>query len=722
MAENYRLAGLRATTRGMRATGFLKSAVAFSLLSILAHAANGQTRYASSDNMSGYVHWIDLYDSNNTRIDPAAENPQPYSPSKTCGRCHDYESIAHGWHFNSIDADAEHGRPGQPWVWSDERTGTHLPLSYRGWKGTHDPGALGLTRWQVAAKLSGYMPGGGVGSEESLAEKLAAESLVAEGSEDRTSVTGEVPVDCMLCHRNAGSGYSPFVWTEQIEDENFAYAPTAALGLGTVSGNMARLKEDFDPKAEDAASQLPKLTYEASQFRSDGKVFFDLVRKPKNDSCYYCHTNVDNDAVTGSRWLHDEDVHVQAGIACADCHRNSIDHLTVRGFDGEQHPAGASIASLSCQGCHMEQSAAPEPEFDSEFALSGRLGAPIPAHRGLPPLHFEKMTCTACHSGPVPSQIVGRHMNSITHRLGEHVKRTGEELPGIVGPVNLPVSFEIAAVGGQAGESGEAEAELSKKYTPHQLMWPSFWGLLKDDGEVQVLNPESVYAAVRKPLKVRRDFSEELSSVKLSLTERKALLGDDRARVKEEEWTPEESQKVAEAEATARTAQIAERMAASLAAIEEAAAALSGDENVANVRAIYVSGGQGFVRKGDAEIEMLDANQLGAAAEPYAWPMAHNVRPARQSWGATGCLECHSDDAEFFNAEITPVGVLPGQTPVAIKVHELHDTDMVRLSAWAQLFAGRSLFKIAGLIVLGLTCLLTVAAVAINVSRFWKHG
>ncbi len=684
-----------------------------------------QNRYASSDNLSGYVHWIDLYDANNTRIDPSVESPPPYSPEKTCGRCHAFDVISHGWHFNAVDREANHGRPGQPWLWSDERTGTHLPLSYRGWPGTHHPDDLGLTRWQVAAKLGGYLPGGGVGSLESLATSTGVDSeATGDAAEDetsteepthevvdRTSVTGPLPVDCMLCHRNRGSGYSPFVWTEQIENENFAYAPTAALGLATVTGNISRLKDDFDPTDPASQDKMPKVVYEQAKFRSDGKVFFDLVRKPKNDACYYCHSNQPAEAVLGQRWHHDEDVHFRAGLACADCHRNGIDHHTVRGFDGEQHPAGSLAASLSCQGCHMGTDT-----NGQHVPVPGRFGAPRPAHRGLPPLHFDKLTCTACHSGPLPSSQAQRQVNSILHKLGEHIKRTGEEQPGIVASVQLPLTVPNLSNDHESG--AEKDDHLATgKYAPHRLMWPSFWAVLRD-GQVEIPPPESVYDMIRKPLKVRRDFTEELASVRLPLSTRKELLGEDRYRVRDDDRTEEEQAKIAAAEATLRTEQVNERMAEALAELEA---------QYPGTQAVYVSGGQGFVRKGEAEIELLDADNLASsglsdAIKPYAWPIAHNVRPARQSLGATGCLECHSDGSLFFNTEIQPVGLLPDQTTVAVKTHELQQADMLRLGNWNQLFAGRSLFKILGLVALALTGLVTLSAIAWNFGSWWRGG
>ncbi len=684
-----------------------------------ARQSSAQGRYATSDSGSGYVHMIELLDANNTKIDPTAEFPQPYSPARTCGRCHEFDTIAHGWHFNATDPKAEPGRRGQPWIWSDARSGTHLPLSYRGWEGAYNPDVLGLSRWEVAAKLGGYLPGGSLGGGTTDASSTGAGPAASEAAErdvatskangsketvdsdnqsreanlDRTAITGEMPIDCLMCHNAQGSGYSPFVWTEQIAKQNFAYAPTVALGLAEVEGSMARLKT-FDPAATDAASKLPKLTYDASRFRSDGTVFIDLVRKPQDNACNYCHTNVSASSIGGTRWMHDDDVHTRAGLKCADCHRNGLDHQIVRGFEGEQHVGGSLMASLSCSGCHMgEQVAGADP-----LAQPGRMGAPKPVHRGLPPLHFEKISCTACHSGPALEHDVPRQVNSIIHRLGEHVKRTGDEMPAVFGPVNLPT-----------GDSPHPQAEDRGKYTPHRMYWPSFWGTI-EDGKVTPLNPEVAFDLIRKPLKVRRDFTSELAEVSLSLSQRRELLGEDRARVKDDARTAEEQEKIAAAEKQAREAQIDERMRGALSAIEE---------QFPGKQAVFITGGTGWVRYGDEKLKMLSGDELGEAAQPYAWPMAHNVRPARQAMGAQGCTECHSDQSPFFFADLQPVGLVPDQEIEPVKVHLLQHADLTKLHNWNELLVGRASFKIASLIALAATCLITLSVLAWNIGFNW---
>src|SRR5690606_5094141 len=146
-----------------------------------------QGRYATSDSGSGYVHRIELLDANNTKVDPTAEFPQPYSPARTCGRCHEFDTIAHGWHFNATDPSVDPGRRGQPWIWSDPRSGTHLPLSYRDWEGTYNPDVLGLSRWEVAAKLGGFLPGGSLDGGSTAGGDASASRAAQNASEQDAS-------------------------------------------------------------------------------------------------------------------------------------------------------------------------------------------------------------------------------------------------------------------------------------------------------------------------------------------------------------------------------------------------------------------------------------------------------------------------------------------------------------------------------------------------------
>jgi len=413
-----------------------------------------------------YAHYLELKDAAGRPIDPDSEAPQPYSPTQTCKTCHDLEAIAHGWHFNAAAAQVGEagaaavasGRPGEPWWWIDKRTGTALPVSQRGWAGMWSPEAVGLDPLDMILEFGRHHPGGGA----------TAFGRAADGR--RRALTGEWAIDCMACH-GAGRGWSQERWADQIAAQNLQWAPTAALGLAAIEGSAKSLPDAFDPDAEGAASQWPRTRYDPKRFDAEGRVFFDVVRRPENSSCLGCHSE---HSIGGTeRWLRDGDVHLRAGMSCVDCHRNGLEHHTVRGVDGEQHPQGVAVESLSCRGCHMD---------------SGRLGAPRPEHRGLPPVHLEKLSCTACHSGPAPAEAAPGVQTARAHGLGlPDQRRSDEDLPAIL--------------------QGVLRRDADGVVRPKRLAWPSFWGELRD-GEVQPLAPRAITASLRRALRVRQDLRE----------------------------------------------------------------------------------------------------------------------------------------------------------------------------------------------------------------------
>lgn len=96
------------------------------------------------------------------------------------------------------------------------------------------------------------------------------------------------------------------------------------------------------------------------------------------------------------------------------------------------------------------------------------------------------------------------------------------------------------------------------------------------------------------------------------------------------------------------------------------------------------------------------------AADPYLWPIAHDVRPKARSLGVRGCSDCHATDAPFHFGS---VGVA---SPFAAARDSLRPMteyqDLTRISAW--LFSMSFLFRpgLKGLIIL---CFVLVAAVVL---------
>ena len=116
------------------------------------------------------------------------------------------------------------------------------------------------------------------------------------------------------------------------------------------------------------------------------------------------------DQCGNEKWQGDEDVHLAAGLTCVDCHREGLEHNTIRGYEGEVN-ANEMAAKTSCKGCHLGDENGSRPE-------GGRLGAPVPMHKGIPTVHFERLACTACHSGPWPDDTTYRVKTSQAHGLG----------------------------------------------------------------------------------------------------------------------------------------------------------------------------------------------------------------------------------------------------------------------------------------------------------------
>ena len=485
----------------MRGVGRTSFGAAWALAAVLLFAAGAaaqttapgpaepQTRKnaAWDGNRTLPVHLLPLRDENDEPIIPTETDPLPYSARFTCGPCHNYEAIKGGWHFGAMTAKAS-GRPGEPWLEFDPKTGTILPLSYRKWPGLYDPKAAGLTAWDFTLLFGRDLPGGGPAEpseEEVLAEPKA-----------RWNVSGKAEVDCLACHNRSGR-QDHSEWAKQILRENLRWAATAASGLGEVGGMASRLKETWDvyegPNLDDREwAVAPSVEYKPADFDSKHRYFFDLDYQPSDDRCLVCHSVTPKDA---ERWRTDMDVHAAAGLKCTDCHRNDIRHLMIRGYEGEAREIGdPSAASFTCQGCHLGEDAS-----GAKTVVPGRLGAPYPKHTGLPLVHFKRLACTVCHSGPKPREGFTRVRTSRANRLGVYgVATWSTDLPAIIEPV-------YARNGG-------------RKIAPQRLVWPAFWGR-RADQTIVPLRPAEVVAAAGDVLEPESHIGQVLIALSQVMAE-----------------------------------------------------------------------------------------------------------------------------------------------------------------------------------------------------------
>jgi hypothetical protein len=124
----------------------------------------------------------------------------------------------------------------------------------------------------------------------------------------------------------------------------------------------------------------------------------------------------------------------------------------------------------------------------------------------------------------------------------------------------------------------------------------------------------------------------------------------------------------------------------------------------AGARVAYVAGGEvRFI----GEDGMLDRRE-DPAADPYMWPIAHDVRPKTRSLGVRGCSDCHATDAPFHFGSVGVASPFAAVEQSVRPMTEYQGTS--RISAW--FFSMSFLFRpgLKGLIIL---CFVLVAAVVL---------
>ncbi|MFI4912255.1 MAG: hypothetical protein ACIAQZ_11365 [Sedimentisphaeraceae bacterium JB056] len=412
------------------------------------------------------VHLIEIYDEEGVKILPDDDPLMPFSTSQTCGQCHEYEKISHGMHFNSTDEGAYSGRSGEPWIYFDKSLYTQIPLSYRDWPGVFDPEDIGMTTWQFTKRFGIQTPGGGAGEVES--DK--PEEIM------RQFVSGNLEANCLACH-NAHPGQDQKEYAIQVARENNRWAAAGASELASVSGSAAKMPDTYDPYMPDMLDdglKPPTVEYRDGVFDSKDRILFEILGEVQDERCYFCHSDIE-DAEDVHEWANDEDVHMASGLNCVDCHRNGVDHNMVRGYENEA--SGNILAGeMTCKQCHE----------------SGRLGSPEAQHKGLPVVHFEKLSCTACHSGIKPEEETTRIKTSKAHQLGIVHSDKDRSGPTIISPVY-------------------AEAE-DGKIAPHNILWPSYWAIVngEDIKPVSIDDLQKIVKPALKGYESDKGLSEEM--------------------------------------------------------------------------------------------------------------------------------------------------------------------------------------------------------------------
>jgi len=352
-----------------------------------------------------------LYDEDGNVINPVkgVNADKPYSPRQTCGKCHDYDKITRGFHF-------QQGKDEEPnetmksrfqWVSHPGNYGGNwcspAPL-YRALAPKSNKSAkdIDMTSFDfVTATCGACHPGGGpleFDRNGKRYDKFMADSanhMISMGNNNFDgdyykadwNNTGVIEADCQMCHL---AEYNYKERNNQLAKWNFKWAATQGSGLAIVEGSV----KDTVPVI---------VTYDAGKFDREGKLSLHLVREVRNETCLNCHAKPDWKK-KGTDYSSRRDVHLNAGLKCVDCHtagsmasNGHIRGKEVHQFGKGDDPSGNVRNDLdntvrSCQDCH----------------LTGYLNAPIAKHSWLPPVHLEKISCQACHINerPVKAALV----------------------------------------------------------------------------------------------------------------------------------------------------------------------------------------------------------------------------------------------------------------------------------------------------------------------------
>lgn len=408
------------------------------------------------------LHRIPLNDEFNQKIIPAAPSAPPFSSRFSCEPCHSYSTIAGGTHFN-FQQRPMGDRRSEPWFLIDEKTGVQLPVSFQKNPGFWSPEAIGLTDWKFVNLFGRSLNGGGLG--EPADENQTPDS--------RWNVSGKLEINCLGCHnRSLLQDHSE--WVKQVMRENFRWAATAASGLGEVAGMASRLPSTWTPADgpnpdDHEWAVVPGVKYNLNLFDSKNNAVLDLSR-PEDSRCLACHAVTPRKAT--SRAELERDVHLLAGLKCVDCHRNDLSHEMIRGFEGEKlNRSSLNSMDYTCAGCHLGQ----KPEKGGR-GWAGKLGAPRPAHKGIPKVHFERLSCTTCHSGLLPEKEPQAVYTARANRLGIFGKALWTS--------TYPLIFEPVFI-----------READKKIYPERIAWPSFWAEKRGNELIPVENDRLLAAA-----------------------------------------------------------------------------------------------------------------------------------------------------------------------------------------------------------------------------------
>lgn len=572
-----------------------------------------------------------LLDETGAIIDPVngLNADKPYSPAKTCGKCHDYEKITQGFHFQQGKGEAPTADQEARCAWAStpgNYGGTWCspaPLyRYLSDKQNDSPARMDMTSFTfITAGCGSCHPGGGpmefdregIRYDHWMADPASGLQTAADNNFDgdyyqaRWSETGVVEADCLICHLPQ---YKMSVRNKELAKLNFRWLASAGGGFARISGSVSE-------------GTPVSVAYDMTAFNADGTFALHLVREPRNEACLACHEKP-GWKKRGANFSPRTDVHLRAGLKCVDCHpaASSAEDERIRGKEVHQFakgddPGGHVRDDLDntvrdCDSCHG----------------TGKMGAPIAHHRWLPPLHLEKIACQTCH---IPERNVkAAHLvASDVFNPGARIPDKGKHLWTFYGPDmrywNHYGDLELMGYDDKPTDPYRPElARYKGKIYPVNRLHSS-WPALRIGGSTALMQPKM--GAIYQMWSEHRKNPESWP--------RLAEIGDDDGDGVIEINRPQEI----------------EALIASIDALLRATG-----YPMENTQVVWVLNDR--VYSSATTFETIPLRDWEAAAFGNVHKYNHDVYPARAALGSTGCIECHHPDSPVFFAAVanTPFG------------------------------------------------------------------
>ncbi len=565
-----------------------------------------------------------LLDEQGNVIDPAKgiNANVPYSPRQTCGGCHNYDRITEGYHFTQGAGESPTATQRQRMLWalspgnfggnwcSPAPLYSHLAPKQNGSAVTID-----MTAYRFLLSCGVCHPGGGpaeLDRDGRRYDRWIADpaSGFADGADNNFDgdyhkamwgKSGVLEADCLLCHL---PGYDYAERVRQIGQGNFRWAALAGSRLAKVSGAVAR-------------NEAVQVEYNASFFNPDGTIDLPLVRSPQNAACLSCHQQP-GWKKRGANFRPRTDVHLRAGLRCVDCHPagSSATDPRINGHEMHQIAKGDDPGGLvrddldntmvSCADCHN----------------SGRLGAPLPRHRGLPPLHLDRIACQTCH---IPERLVMpiQFQASDVFNPAPRIPVGGKQLWTFYGPDGQWRNhYGYLEMMGYDNKPTERFRPVLARY--NGKIYPvnrvhSAWPGIQIDGQSALMQPRM--SDIRRMWLAHREDPSRYPSL--------ARIVDDNGDGVPEVNRPDEIDALIEA------------VSLMLAEIKYP---------MEGKRVVWVYNDR--VYRSGTEFQTVPKEPWEASPYANVHKYSHDVLPARAALGSGGCTDCHSAGSPFFSASV----------------------------------------------------------------------